>query len=283
MSLPAVIWKRIKHVVCGRKLGMEAFKMLNTPKTTSRRWFFIWTVMALWLVFYGLVAADVVEREAAASKQPVVNASCDATVSTQDSVPVNGLQIVLAVDKRVYRPGEQIQLSIRFVNRGNRPFRIFDSHGFWSADIIFQDEDGKEVSRRGGYEFFSPKVNYYWGTTRELAPGGCFEKRLRALVDQRYSVVFGESQCLHTQPLSREARTRLRVPDDIPDDFICTGHIFELKKPGIYRLLYHYEKTEVDRHVWKFINSYPDKNAELLRHVWIGAIDSNQVAIEIKK
>lgn len=253
---------------------------MDTPKSSNGRWLFIWAGIALRLVFWSLATADAAEQQATTPKHQVVIASCDTAVAL-DGVAVNGLQIALTVDKSVYRVGEQIQLSIRFVNRGDRPFRIFDSSAFWSADIIIQDEAGNEVPRRGGYVFFSPKLNYFPGTTRELAPGGCFEKRLRAWVDPRYRVVFGESHRLHSQPFSREVRARLGVPDDLPDDFICTGHIFELGRPGTYRLLFHYEKTEADRRVWKF-NSGPAKSAELLHNVWIGAIDANQVIIEIK-
>ena len=172
-------------------------------------------------------------------------------------------------------------MNIRFVNRGDRLFRIFDSTGFWSADITIQDEAGNEVRWRGGYVFFSPKLNVYWGTTRELAPGSCFEKRLRAWVDPRYRVVFGEPERNHTQPLSSKVRSRLGVPDDMPDDFVGTGRIFELKKPGTYRLLFHYEKTAMDGRVWQ-MDPDPAKNAELLRNVWTGAIDAKPTVIEIK-
>ncbi len=255
--------------------------MRDKPKSSNGRWLFIWVIIALRLIFGDLAVTDAAEQKATTPKQPVVKALCDKGVSS-NGVPVNGLQIALSVDKSVYRVGEQIQLNVRFVNRGDQPFRIFDSREFWGADIIILDEAGNEVSRRGGYSSFSPKLNYFMGTTHELAPGSCFDKQLRAWVDQRYMVVFGGSHRTRTQPLSREVRVRLGVPDDLPDDFIGTGHIFELKKPGTYRLQYHYAKTEIDRHVWRFAGSGPAKNAELLHNVWTGAIDTNQVMIEIK-
>lgn len=242
-------------------------------------WFSIWAG-AMLLVLSGSAAAGAAGQETTAAKQPVVSSPCD-TVGFTGGEPVNGLQIAVATDKDVYRAGEEIHLSIRFINRGDRIFRIFDSHGFWSADIILQDEDGNEVPWRGGYVFFSPKVNVYPGTTRELAPGRCFEKRLRAWVDPGYRVVFGEPEPNHAQPLSREARSRLGVPDDLPDDFVGTGRIFELKKPGTYRLRFHYEKTAVDGRVWQ-IDPDPAQNAELLRDIWTGAIDSNPTLIVIK-
>lgn len=254
--------------------------MLMTSGFYRRRRYSFWAGLVLLLVFVGSAAADAAGQEAPAAKQPVASPLCD-TAGLPDGVPVNGLQIAVATDKSVYRAGEQIHLSIRFINRGDRIFRIFDSNGFWSADIILQDGNGNEVPWRGGYVFFSPKVDVYPGTTRELAPGRCFEKRLRAWVDPGYRVVFGEPERNRAQPLSRETRARLGVPDGLPDEFVGTGRIFELTKPGTYRLRFHYEKTAMDGRVWK-IDSDPDKNAELLRDVWTGAIDSNPTMIEVK-
>ncbi len=255
--------------------------MLMTSRLYRRRWYSFWAGVLLLLVFVGSAAADAAAgQESETAEQQIASSLCD-TSDLPDGVPVNGLQIAVATDKSVYRAGEEIHLSIRFINRGHRIFRIFDSHGFWSADIILQDVDGNEVPWRGGYVFFSPKVNVYPGTTRELAPGGCFEKRLRAWVTSEYGLVFGEPERDRDQPISLEARSRLGVPDDLPDDFVGTGRIFELKKPGTYRLRFHYEKTAMDGRVWQ-IDPDPDKNGELLRHVWTGTVDSNATMVEIK-
>ena len=254
--------------------------MRIAPKFNRRIWLSFWGYVALLQVIVSLAAADGGGQEATASKRSAVSSSFDAAGASVGAL-VNGLQIAIATDKNVYRTGEEINLCIRFINRGDRIFRIFDSSGFWSADIIIQDQAGNEVPWRGGYVFFSPKVNVYSGTTRELVPGSCFEKRLRAWIDMRYRVVFGEPERNRTQPLSREVRSRLGVPKDLPDDFVGTGRIFELKKPGTYRLLFHYEKTAIDGRVWQ-IDSDPAKNAELLRNVWTGAIDAKPTIIEIK-
>ena len=254
--------------------------MRIAPKFNRRIWLSFWAGVALLQVIVRLAAPDGGGQEATASKQSAVSSSCDAA-GTSEGVLINGLQVAIATDKSVYRTGEEIHLCIRFINRGDRIFRIFDSSGFWSADVIIQDQAGNEIPWRGGYEFFSPKVNVYCGTTRELLPGSCFEKRLRVWVDLRYRMVFGEPERNRTQPLSREVRSRLGVSEDLPDDFVGTGRIFELKKPGTYRLLFHYEKAAIDRRVWQ-IDSDPAKNAELLRNVWTGAIDAKPTIIEIK-
>jgi hypothetical protein len=247
-------------------------------QSTRRMLLSVWAGMALTILAVCPMAAGTGGKEAAGSNLPVASISCDNTGALAGTV-VNGLQIGLAADRTVYRVGEEIRFTFRFMNRGDRSFRIFDPYGFWSADVIIHDDTGNEIPWRGGYQFFSPKVNVYVGTTREVLPGGCFEKRLRALIDRTYAVVFAEPQ--RNKPLDADARARLGVPSDLPDDFIGTGRIFELRKPGVYRVSFHYAKKENDGRVWQ-MDPDPLKNAELLRDVWTGAVDSNPVTIEIR-
>ncbi len=191
---------------------------------------------------------------------------------------VNSLCIRLATDKAIYARGEEIHFTVTFFNGGAKSFQILIDDVFLGDQIVILDSAGHEISWCGGYIFFSPKVNYFTGTSHNISANGQFHIRLTAWIDNRFRLVFGERE--RNEPLDADTRNSLGVPEEYPDKYIGTGRIFDLKQPGRYQLVFHYERGERDR-FWQ-LDSDPQRNKVLLRDLWTGNMNSNSVGIEVR-
>ncbi len=193
---------------------------------------------------------------------------------------MNALQIRLTTDRQVLVPGQEMMFSVTFRNLGRSEFRVFEDRCFTGSEFILTDAQGRVVPFEGGFATFSPKANQYLGRTLLLKPGEKRALRMTARLDQQYRLVFSGGTAGGGAGGSRQGLKAERgLPPDYPDRFIGCGRIFPLGKPGRYSLVFHYEKSEADRH-WHVLSENPAETS--LDNLWLGAADSKAVLLTIQ-
>lgn len=190
---------------------------------------------------------------------------------------VNLLQIDLYSDKRVYSVGDEIHFKITFINHAKKAFRILELTQFQGDEFLVQDAQGKTIGLEGGLLTYSPKVGVFTGTTRLIPSGQRHVLKLDALVDFKRRLAFADRHLSTPDFVDAAFKVKSGLPKDYPDDYIGTGRIFPLAKPGKYRLRFVYEGV---LH-WKIV-SPKEANDRINRELWIGKALSNEIEIEIR-
>jgi hypothetical protein len=190
---------------------------------------------------------------------------------------VNVLKINLSSDKRVYSVGDKIHFKIAFINHMKKAFRILELTQFQGNEFLVQDAQGKTIGLEGGLFTYSPKVGVFTGTTRLIPSGQRYVLKLDALVDFKRRLNFADHHSSTPDFVDAAFKEKSGLPRDYPDDYIGTGRIFPLAKPGKYRLRFVYEGV---LH-WKIV-SPKEENDRINRELWIGKSLSNEIEIEIR-
>ena len=184
----------------------------------------------------------------------------------------NGLKITLSADKAVYHSGQIVRFTVTFYNTDSQEFRIFEPSSFQGEEFVIEDISGNTLHWSGGLNTYSPKIFLFPGQTHLVRPGGEKTIALSAFFAKDRRLLFGEGNASRGTYYSAGVG---RVLGDIPKEYICSGRIFSLVKPGVYKVLFKYEKSEHDKG-WR-VSGNGDSSTE---NIWMGSVESNSVKIE---
>lgn len=181
------------------------------------------------------------------------------------------IKVTLSTDKPTYKPHDDIIFTEVIKNNSKESIHLFDDTCFYGSDVRFKRvADGNEKWEMDSSSSHTVKPGMRPSHRVLLHPEYKLTRTFSAYVTDKYQIAFqNHGNSGFTGFSSGEIRIK-----GLPEKYIGCGYVFNLGKPGAYRVTVSYSNNEQ----WSNggIGEQPKQPA------WIGKATSNEVSLELK-
>ncbi len=156
---------------------------------------------------------------------------------SRDEQLSSDLSIIFKTDKRQYRPHEEIHFFETLKNASTKPMHLFDDTCYSGSDIeITREPDGKKQWEISSSRTHTVKPGMRPSRRVLLQPGETFTREFSAFVTDDYKLAFQDSVGSAFTGFVSGAQSGV----GLPSKYVGCGRIFDLGKPGTYKLAAKY-------------------------------------------